>query len=139
MSPSTPDLWTRRWWCVTHLRSEDFFDVQRHPTILFRAAAAADATLRAGRYTVSGDLTIISQPVRLTVDVFGCAPDVLGKPVSACVPRPRCGESCEGSRGNAPAVGGGVALAQEVDLELDISLVRAGTGPHLAEAPILLG
>ena len=64
----------------THLRGEEFFDVARHPLITFRSGTAT--VLGAGRYAVHGDLTIrgIAQPVRLVVDLFGRAPDVLGNP-----------------------------------------------------------
>jgi len=64
----------------THLRGEEFFDVERHPKIFFRSQGAT--VLAAGRYTVQGELTIraITQPIRLDVNVFGRAPDVLGSP-----------------------------------------------------------
>ena len=63
-----------------HLRGEEFFDVERHPNITFRSRGAT--VLGAGRYAVSGDLTIrgVTQPVRLGVDLFGRAPDVMGNP-----------------------------------------------------------
>jgi polyisoprenoid-binding protein YceI len=109
-----------------HLRSDEFFDVERHPKISFRSR---DATvLAAGRYTVVGDLTIrgITQPVRLAVDVLGRAPDVLGRPRLGLKATAKVRRSVWGMTWNAPVPGGGVALAEEVDLELDVSLVPAG-------------
>jgi polyisoprenoid-binding protein YceI len=110
-----------------HLRSEEFFDVERHPKISFRSR---DATvLAAGRYTVRGDLTIrgVTQPVRLLVDVYGRAPDMLGNPRLGLKATARVQRSVWGITWNAPVPGGGVALAEEVDLELDVSLVPAAT------------
>jgi polyisoprenoid-binding protein YceI len=111
----------------THLRSEEFFDVERHPTISFRSRRAM--VLAAGRYTVHGDLTIrgITQPVRLDVDVFGRAPDVLGTPRLGLRATAKVQRAVWGITWNAPVPGGGVALADDVDLELDVSLVPAGT------------
>ena len=110
-----------------HLRGEEFFDVERHPKISFRSRGAT--VLAAGRYTVSGDLTIrgITQPVRLDVDVFGRAPDVLGNPRLGLKATAKVQRAVWGITWNAPVPGGGVALAEEVDLELDVSLVPAGT------------
>ena len=111
----------------SHLRGEEFFDVERHPRISFRSH---DATvLTAGRYTVRGELTIrgITQPVRLLVDVFGRAPDVLGNPRLGLKATAKVQRAIWGITWNAPVPGGGVALAEEVDLELDVSLVPAGT------------
>jgi polyisoprenoid-binding protein YceI len=106
-----------------HLRGEEFFD---HPQISFHSRDAG--VLAAGRYTVHGELTIrgITQPVRLVVEVFGRAPDVLGNPrlglkATAKVPR-----ALWGINWNAPVPGGGVALAEDVELELDVSLVPRG-------------
>lgn len=110
-----------------HLRSEDFFDVDRHPQIRFRSVGAT--VLAAGRYTVHGDLTIrgITQPVRLDVDVYGRAPDVLGNPRLGLSATAKVQRGLWGINWNAPVPGGGVTLAEEVDLELTVSLVPAGT------------
>ena len=111
----------------THLRGDEFFDVERHPKITFRSRGAT--VLAAGRYTVQGELTIrgITQPVRLVVEVFGRAPDVLGNPRLGVKVTAKVQRAVWGITWNAPVPGGGVALAEEVDLELDVSLVPAGT------------
>jgi polyisoprenoid-binding protein YceI len=110
-----------------HLRGEDFFDVERHPKISFRSRGAT--VLAAGRYTVPGELTIrgITQPVRLLVDVFGRAPDVLGNPRLGLKATAKVQRAVWDITWNAPVPGGGVALAEEVDLELDVSLVPSAT------------
>ncbi len=111
----------------SHLRGDEFFDVERHPKISFRSRGAT--VLAAGRYTVEGELTIrgITQPVRLVVEVFGRAPDVLGNPRLGMKVTAKVRRAVWGINWNAPVPGGGVALAEEVDLELDVSLVPAGT------------
>jgi polyisoprenoid-binding protein YceI len=115
----------------THLRGEDFFDVGRHPTIAFRSSGAT--LLGAGRYGVLGDLTVrgVTQPVRLSVDLFGRAPDVMGNPRLGFKATTRLQRARWGINWNAPVLGGGVALADDVDLELDVSLVPAGAGGPL--------
>jgi polyisoprenoid-binding protein YceI len=109
-----------------HLRSEEFFDVEHHPKISFRSRGVS--VLAAGRYTVRGELTIrgITQPVRLVVDVFGRAPDVLGNPRLGLRATARVQRAVWGMTWNATVPGGGVALAEDVDIELDVSLVPAG-------------
>lgn len=110
-----------------HLASEEFFDVERHPKISFHSQGAT--VLAAGRYAVHGELTIrgITQPVRLDVDLFGQAPDVLGNPRLGLRATAKVQRAVWGINWNAPVPGGGVALAEEVDLELDVSLVPAGS------------
>ena len=109
------------------LLGAEFFDVEHHPTISFRSRGAT--LLAAGRYTVHGDLTIrgVTQPVRLVVDAFGRAPDVLGTPRLGLRATAKVQRAEWGLNWNAPVPGGGVALAKEVDIELDVSLVPAGT------------
>jgi polyisoprenoid-binding protein YceI len=111
----------------SHLRGEEFFDVERHPNITFRSRTAT--LLGAGRYAVPGELTIrgISQPVRLDVDLFGRAPDVIGNARLGFQATTRLQRTRWNLTWNAPVLGGGVALADDVDLELDVSLVPAGT------------
>lgn len=110
-----------------HLLGEEFFDVERHPKISFRSRGAT--VLAAGRYTVRGELTIrgITQPVRLDVDVFGRAPDMAGNTRLGLKATAKVRRTVWGITWNAPVPGGGVTLADEVDLELDVSLVPAGT------------
>ena len=110
-----------------HLRSDEFFDVEHHPRISFHSRGAT--VLAAGRYTVRGELTIrgITQPVQLVVNAFGRAPDVLGTPRLGMKATAKVNRDLWGMTWNAPVPGGGVALAQEVELELDVSLVPAGT------------
>jgi polyisoprenoid-binding protein YceI len=110
-----------------HLLSDEFFDVERHPKLSFRARGAT--VLAAGRYTVEGELTIrgITQPVRLVVEAFGRAPDVQGNPRLGLKATAKVQRALWGITWNAPVPGGGVALAEEVDLELDVSLIPAGT------------
>lgn len=52
-----------------HLRSADFFDVDRHPTATFQTSAIR--RLRAERYEVEGELTIhgVTRPVTLEAEV----------------------------------------------------------------------
>ena len=113
-----------------HLRGEEFFDVERHPKISYRGRGAT--VLGAGRYTVSGDLTIrgVTQPIRLVVELFGRAPDVLGNPRLGLKATARVQRALWGITWNAPVLGGGVALAEEVDLELDVSLVPGPRRPE---------
>jgi polyisoprenoid-binding protein YceI len=112
-----------------HLLGDEFFDVARHPKISFRSQGAT--VLAAGRYAVHGELTIrgITQPVRLDVDLFGRAPDVLGNPRLGLRATAKVQRAVWGINWNAPVPGGGVALAEEVDLELDISLLPTDPRP----------
>jgi polyisoprenoid-binding protein YceI len=109
------------------LRGEEFFDVDRHPNITFRSRGAT--LLGAGRYSVPGELTIrgITQPLRLLVDLFGRAPDVTGNPRIGLTATAKLQRTRWNITWNAPVLGGGVALADDVDLELDVSLVPVGT------------
>lgn len=56
-----------------HLRSPDFFDVERYPTLTFRSTKVE--TAGADRWTVTGDLTIrdITRPVVLDVEFDGAS------------------------------------------------------------------
>ena len=108
-----------------HLLGDEFFDVERHPTISFRSEGAM--VLTAGRYTVNGELTIRgTQPVRLVVDVFGRAPDMLGNPRLGLKATAKAQRAEWGITWTAPVPGGGVSLAEEADLDLDVSLAPAG-------------
>ncbi len=62
-----------------HLRSADFFDAEKHPTITFASTSVA----RVGKDTfrATGDLTIrgTTKPVQLDVTLHGIVDDPMGK------------------------------------------------------------
>jgi hypothetical protein len=72
--------------------------------------------------------------VRLLVDLFGRAPDVLGNPRIGLKATAKLQRARWNLTWNAPVLGGGVALADDVDLELDVSLVSAGTIARMTAA-----
>ena len=61
-----------------HLRSKDFFDVEKHPTITFRSTGMTDATATGGK--LNGILSIhgVEKPVTLNFEVHGEGKDPWG-------------------------------------------------------------
>jgi len=61
-----------------HLRSADFFDVEKYPEIVFKSSAVFPKG--EGRYAVSGDLTIrdVTRPVTFDVELEGIGVDGKG-------------------------------------------------------------
>lgn len=63
-----------------HLRSGDFFDVERHPTMIFVSTGLHRAD---GAWALDGELTVrgTTRPVRIELDYLGFDPDGLqGEP-----------------------------------------------------------
>lgn len=107
-----------------HLRSADFFDVQKHPTMTFRSKEVKKAD--GGKLAMSGDLTIrgVTKPVTFTVDG-------LGQPVKDPWGNQRVGASATatinrqdfGVNWNANLDSGGVVVGDEVQLVIDVELI----------------
>lgn len=53
-----------------HLRSADFFDVEQHPELVFRSTRIARDGKSAGKFKVTGELTMrgVTRPVTLSVE-----------------------------------------------------------------------
>ena len=108
-----------------HLQTPDFFDVERHPEIAFRATELH--RLDGDRVEGSGELTIkgVTQPVTLTgtistvpaTDPFGR--ERLGLRLETDIDRTQYGVSW-----NAPNQSGGDYLANDVKLIAELALVR---------------
>lgn len=107
-----------------HLRSPDFFDVEAHPEITY----VADEIRREGERVVAvGDLTIKGHTERVEARGQITGPAValgdvekLGLTLEASIDRTAFGLSW-----NAPLPRGGVALADEVKLVVELELARA--------------
>jgi polyisoprenoid-binding protein YceI len=59
-----------------HLRSPDFFDVQKHPAITFKSKKVAKAGK--GKLKVTGDLTMRGVTKEVVLDVEGPLPEIKG-------------------------------------------------------------
>jgi polyisoprenoid-binding protein YceI len=107
----------------SHLRSSDLFDVANHPTATFRSTAVAwDGTSG----TLTGDLTIkgVTKPVTLTVGYLGYAEDPWGNDRAVFSARGRINREDWGVTWNMPLARGGLLVSTEIDLELEVELIR---------------
>jgi polyisoprenoid-binding protein YceI len=106
----------------THLRSGDFFDAEKHPTITFRSTRVQT---RGRRLTVTGDLTMngITRPVVLTgqaAEPTGAAGKRrIGFEATTTINRKDFNVTW-----NRAAEGGGVVLGDEVEITLNIAAVE---------------
>lgn len=59
-----------------HLKSADFFDVEKYPSLSFKSTSLSNA---GGKLTLTGDLTLNGVTKTVTLDVDGPAPPQTGK------------------------------------------------------------
>jgi polyisoprenoid-binding protein YceI len=109
-----------------HMRSNDFFGVDDHPTISFRSTAVRPG-VGENEWKVDGDLTVkgTTRPVTVDLEFLGGAIDPWGKQrigfsgVVSEVDRREWGLIW-----NAPLETGGFLLANNVRLEIEAELIR---------------
>jgi polyisoprenoid-binding protein YceI len=109
-----------------HLRSGDFFDAERHPLITFQSTKVR--TTGEDSLEVTGNLTMrgVTREVVLTVaDVAGVAADFNGEPRIGASASATLKRSEFGMTFNKALEAGGLAIADEVSLRLDVSLQKA--------------
>lgn len=108
-----------------HLRANDFFDADNHAEITFRSARVEP--LGKDRYRLTGDLTIkgSSRPVTLEVEHTGVATDPFGNTRVGLEGTTTVNRKDWGVSWNAALEAGGVLVSEKVNLELDLSLVKA--------------
>lgn len=106
-----------------HLRSPDFFDAARFPTLEFRSTRIEPQGQ--GRYRVTGDLTMRGQthPVTLEVEAADPVKDPWGNRRSAATASGRLNRKDWGLTWNQVLEFGGLAVAEEVRLTLDVEAV----------------
>lgn len=108
----------------THLRSADFLDVERFPTLRFRSKRIEK--LADGRYRVVGDLTIrdVTREVPLDVEYGGQAKDPWGNQRVGFLAKVSVDRKDFGLRWNQALETGGVLVGDRVDIELDVQAVK---------------
>ena len=109
----------------THLRSADFFDVERFPKLTFRSSRIEP---RGGnRFKVTGDLTIrdVTREVELDVEYGGQAKDPWGNQRAGFLASTSIDRKDFGLRWNQMLETGGVLVGDRVDVEIELQLIKA--------------
>ena len=104
--------------------SEEFFDAANHPEVRF---VSTNVDLREdGTAVVDGELTIkgITQPVQATGTWAAPAPDAFGSTRGHLNLEAQIDRTQFGMNWNAPLPSGGLALANQVTLVVELSLVE---------------
>lgn len=107
-----------------HLRSNDFFDVEKYPSIEFQGKSMKK--VGKGQYKLSGDFTMIgvTKPIILNVDFKGIIKDPWGGTragfkISATIDRTEWG-----LKYNSIIPTGGVVIGNEVKIVCNVELIK---------------
>lgn len=107
-----------------HLRTADFFDVQRFPEIVFTSTRIEKAG--ENRYRVTGDLTMhgVTREVVLDAEHRGWVKDPQGRERTAFIAKTTLNRQDFGVKWNQVMDSGGVAIGDQVDIEIDLLAVK---------------
>jgi polyisoprenoid-binding protein YceI len=106
-----------------HLRSADFLDVEKFPTLTFRSTKAVGTPTQ---FTLTGDLTIrgITRPITLVVTFTGSGKDPWGGERAGFSATGKLNRKEFGLTWNAALETGGVLVGDEVKIAIDVQLVK---------------
>jgi polyisoprenoid-binding protein YceI len=107
-----------------HLKSPDFFDVKKFPKLVFRSTSVTRAP---DGYKVVGDLTLRGVKKSIELLVTGLSsevPDPWGHTRRGAKASATLNRADFGLRWNAPLESGGLAVGEEVSLDLDVEMMR---------------
>jgi polyisoprenoid-binding protein YceI len=107
-----------------HLKSPDFFDVEKYPSLTFKSTKVVSTTKN--HYTVTGDLTIrdVTRPVTLEVVAEGFVRDPWGNEKAGFSAKGLLNRKDFGLTWNAALETGGVLVGDDVKLNLEMELTR---------------
>ena len=109
-----------------HLKSPDFFDVEKFPTLTFKSKGIS--IVRDGELSVEGDLTIHGITRRVSFAVEGPTPpskDPWGNTRIAISATTKISRKDFGLTWNAALETGGILVGEEVTITLDTQFVKA--------------
>jgi polyisoprenoid-binding protein YceI len=106
-----------------HLRSPDFFDVERYPTASFASTAVRVVD---GATTMTGTLTIKERrrPVELAVEFLGEVDDPWGNRRAVFSASGVVDREDWGLTWNMPVPTGGLLVSRQIRIEIEVELVR---------------
>jgi polyisoprenoid-binding protein YceI len=107
-----------------HLRSPDFFDVEKWPDIRFESTQIEEVEERA--YMISGNLTIrdITKSVTIPLELMGVETDAFGMLRAGFEGSRRINRRDFGLEWNMPLDSGGVLVSEKISLEFEISAIK---------------
>lgn len=102
-----------------HLRSGDFFESEKFPTMDFRSTGIKEHA--GAEFVLNGELTIkgITKPVELTVEFEGAATHPTGKPVFGFSAHTEINREDWDLTWNMAVEGGGVLVGRKVKIEIE--------------------
>ncbi|WP_224388178.1 YceI family protein [Pseudonocardia sp. ICBG1293] len=105
-----------------HIRSADFFEVEKYPEWTFRSTGIA---AKGEDYVLTGDLTLkgVTRPVELDLELNGFGPDAWGGTRAGFTAKTTIKRSEFGVDIELPMDGGGVVVSEKVGVELEIQAV----------------
>lgn len=110
-----------------HLRSPDFFDVEKHPTLTFTSTKVVkdgDAYVMHGDFTMLG----VTKTVEIPFEFHGTAKDPWGNTKAGFSGSTTINRKDFGMVWNSALDQGGFVLGDEVEIQLDIAAVQTQTG-----------
>ena len=111
-----------------HLRSPDFFDAAKFPTITFRSRRVQGNPLE-GDFRLTGDLTVrgITREVTLDVSPEGRLTDPWGEERAGFSAHAKIDRTDFGLTWNQALEAGGILVGNEIKLSIEVELVRQAT------------
>lgn len=108
-----------------HLRSADFFDVEKFPELTYRSKRVERTG--EGRYRVVGDLTIrgTTREVLLEVEAGGIGKDPWGNERAGFAARVQVDRKDFGLLWNKALETGGVLVGDRIDVEIELEALKA--------------
>lgn len=109
-----------------HLRSDDFFNVERFPKMTFESTSIQKVD--DSHWKMAGDLTIrdITRGITFDVDFDGRIVDAFGKDRAGFTAETRINRKDFGMNWNGVIEAGGVVVSDSVKISLNIAAVRQG-------------
>jgi polyisoprenoid-binding protein YceI len=108
----------------THLKSADFFDVEKNTTMTFRSTSIKPA---GDDYEMTGDLTIngITKPVTFELEFEGVNKDPWGNTKAGFSAEAEISRKAWGLEWNVALETGGVLVGDKIKIQLDIQAAKA--------------
>lgn len=118
-----------------HLRSPEFFDVGKFPKITFKSTQITKQS--EGKYAVAGDLTIhgVTKPVTLATELSPEVKDPWNNQRRGVTATTKISRKDFGLTWNKALEAGGVAVSDEVNITIDVELVKKADAGAAAPKP----